>query len=54
LTEGLGDVEWSPVINEKNPNQSLDKFHDILTEKLYQFCPYRISMGKKMLLENLG
>ena len=32
LTEGLGDVEWSPVINKKNTNQSLNKFYDILTE----------------------
>ena len=29
-TEGLGDVDWSPVINEKNRNLSLDKFYDWL------------------------
>ena len=47
LTEGPGDVESSSVINEKNPNQSLNKFYNILTEKLDHFCLYRNPMGKR-------
>lgn len=48
LKEGLGDVDWSPVIDEKDPNQSLDKFYYIMNEKLDLFCPYKSPRGKKL------
>ena len=47
LKEELGDVGWSSVIDEMDPNQSLDNFYNILTENLDEFCPYRNLKGKR-------
>ena len=47
LKEALGDVGWSSVIDEMDPDQSLDNFYNILTEKLDKFCPYRNLKGKR-------
>jgi len=47
LKEALGDVGWTSVIDEMNPDQSLDNFYNILTEKLDKFCPYRNFKGKR-------
>ena len=54
LKEALGDVGWSSVIDEMDPDQSLDNFYNILTEKLDKFCPYRNLKGKRTHQENQG
>ena len=41
LKEELLDLGWSSLIDETDPNQSLDDFYNILTENLDQFCPHR-------------
>ena len=47
LKEALGDVWWSSVIDEMDPDQSLDNFYNILTEKLDKFCLYRNLKGRR-------
>ena len=47
LKEALGDVGWSSVIDEMDPDQSLDNFYNILTVKLDKFYPYRNLKGKR-------
>ena len=47
LKEELGDVGWSSVIDEMDPNQSFDNFYNILTVKFDQFCLFRNLKGKR-------
>ena len=42
LKSNLSDVGWSEVINENDPNISLDIFYRILNEKLDLHCPFRL------------
>ena len=47
LKSNLSDVGWSEVINENDPNISLDIFYRILNEKLDLHCPFKTTHRKR-------